>query len=207
MIRDLVLKNRSYRLWRQEEAIEYETLKEFVDLARLCSSAANRQALKYIISNDSNKNALIFPYLHIDNDPVEGERAAAYIVILEDQRIKMAMPCDFGITAQTIMLAAVEKGLGGVMIGAIYKIGLRKAMELPSHLEILLVLALGKTIEQMIIAPMGKDGNTQQWWETKEIRHVPKRALEDIIVDYPPLTKEIPNPQYQILNKSQGPDR
>ena len=102
----------------------------------------------------------------------------------------MAMPCDFGITAQTMMLAAVEKGLGGVMIGAINKIGLRKALELPSHLEILLVLALGKTIEQMIIAPMGKDGNTQQWWETKEIRHVPKRALEDIIADYPPLTKE-----------------
>jgi nitroreductase len=185
MIRDLVLKNRSYRRWRQEEAMEYETLKEFIDLARLCSSAANRQALKYIISNDPGKNALIFPYLHIDNDPVEGERAAAYIVILEDQRIKMAMPCDFGITAQTIMLAAVEKGLGGVMIGAIDRIGLRKALELPPHLEILLVLALGKTIEEMVIEPLGKDGNTQQWWETKDIRHVPKRALEDIIVDYP----------------------
>jgi len=186
MIRDLVLKNRSYRRWRQAEAIEYETLKEFVDLARLCSSAANRQALKYIISSEPQKNALIFPFLHIDNNPVEGERAAAYIVILEDQRIKMAMPCDFGITAQTIMLAAAEKGLGGVMIGAINRIGLRKALELPSHLEILLVLALGKTIEEMVIEPLGNDGNTQQWWETKEIRHVPKRALEDIIVDYPP---------------------
>jgi len=186
MIRDLVLKNRSYRRWRQDEVIEYETLKEFVDLARLCSSAANRQALKYIISNDPEKNALIFPHLRIDNNPVDGERAAAYIVILEDQRIKMAMPCDFGITAQTIMLAAVERGFGGVMIGALDKVGLRKALELPLHLEILLVLALGKTIEQMVIEPMGKDGNTQQWWETKDIRHVPKRAIEDIIVDYPP---------------------
>ena len=186
MIRDLVLKNRSYRRWVQDEAIEYETLKEFVDLARLCPSAANRQALKYIISNDPQKNALIFPYLHIDNDPVEGERAAAHIIILEDQRIKMAMPCDFGITAQTIMLAAVEKGLGGVMIGAINRPGLRKALKLPPHLEILLVLALGKTIEQMFIEPMRKDGSTQQWWETKDIRHVPKRVLEDIIVDYPP---------------------
>lgn len=27
MIRDLVLKNRSYRRWQQYEAIEYETLK------------------------------------------------------------------------------------------------------------------------------------------------------------------------------------
>jgi nitroreductase len=186
MIRDLVLKNRSYRRWHQDEAIEYETLKEFVDLARLCSSAANRQALKYIISNDPEKNALIFPHLAIDNNPVEGERASAYIVILEDQRINMAMACDFGITAQTIMLAAVEKGFGGVMIGAIDKIGLRKTLNLPSHLEILLVLAIGKTIEDMVIETVGVDGNTQQWWETKDIRHVPKRAIEDIIVDYPP---------------------
>ena len=186
MIRDLVLKNRSYRRWHQDEVIEYETLKEFVDLARLCSSAANRQALKYIISNETEKNALIFPYLRIDNNPVEGERASAYIVILEDLRIRMVMACDFGITAQTIMLAAVEKGFGGVMIGAIDKIGLRKALNLPSHFEILLVLAIGKTIEDMVIETVGEDGHTQQWWETKDIRHVPKRALEDIIVDYPP---------------------
>ncbi len=186
MIRDLILKNRSYRRWHQNEIIEYETLKEFVDLARLCSSAANRQALKYIISNDLEKNALIFPYLRIDNNPVEGERASAYIIILEDQGIRMAMGCDFGITAQTIMLAAVEKGFGGVMIGAIDKTGLRKALNLPSHLEILLVLALGKTIEDMVIETVGEDGNTQQWWETKDIRHVPKRTLEDIVVEYPP---------------------
>jgi len=186
MIRDLILKNRSFRRWRQEEAIETQTLVEFVDLARLCMSAANRMALKYVISNDPEKNALIFPFTKIDNDPVEGERAAAYIVILEDQRIMMAMPCDFGITAQTIMLAATEKGLGGVMIGALDKVGLKKALELPRHLEILLVIALGTTIEEQHIEPMPEDGNTQQWWETKDIRHVPKRALEDILVDYPP---------------------
>ncbi len=185
MIRDLVLKNRSLRRWHEDDAIEYETLEGFVDLARLCSSAANRMALKYIISNDPEKNALIFPHLRIDNNPVEGERAAAYIIILEDQKIRMAMSCDFGITAQTIMLAATEKGYGGVMIGAIDKIGLRKALQLPTSLEILLVLAIGTTIEEVVIETVGTNGNTQQWWETKDIRHVPKRPLEDIIVDYP----------------------
>ncbi len=186
MIRELVLKRRSFRRWRQDEAIDFETLSEFVDLARLCSSAANRMALKYIISNDPVKNALIFPSLRIDNNPAEGERPAAYIVILEDQRIRMAMPCDYGITAQTIMLAATEKGLGGVMIGAIDRPDLMDALQLPSHLPVLLVLALGTTIEEMVIETVGEDGNTQQWWETKDIRHVPKRPLEDILVDYPP---------------------
>lgn len=184
MIRDLILKSRSYRRWHQSEAIDDETMKEFIDLARLCSSAANRMALKYVISNDPEKNALVFSHVGIDNDPVEGERPAAYVVILEDQNIKMAMPCDFGITAQTIMLAAVEKGYGGVMLGRVNYPGLAKALHLPSHLHIRLVIALGKTIEEMVIETVGDDGNTQQWWETKDIRHVPKRALEDILVDY-----------------------
>jgi len=186
MIRDLVVKNRSYRRWHQDEAIDDETMREFIDLARLCSSAANRMALKYVISNDPEKNALIYSHVGIDNNPVEGEQPAAYVVILEDQRIRMAMPCDYGITAQTIMLAATERGLGGVMIGRINKPGLAKALELPSHLQILLVLAIGKTIEEMVIETVGEDGNTQQWWETKDIRHVPKRSLDDIIADYPP---------------------
>lgn len=186
MIRDLILKNRSFRRWHQDQVIDDETLREFVDLARLCMSAANRMALKYLISNDPETNALIFPYLKIDNDPVEGERAAAYIVICEDANIKMAMGCDLGITAQTIMLAATEKGLGGVMIGAFNKGGLEKALELPAHLDIRLVLALGKTIEEQIMEPMPADGNTQQWWETNDIRHVPKRSLEDVLIDYSP---------------------
>jgi nitroreductase len=185
MLRDLVLKNRSYRRWHEDEVIEYETLVEFVDLARLCGSAANQQALKFIISNDPEKNALIFPYLSIDNNPVEGERAPAYIVMLEDQKIKMFTHADAGIAAQTIMLAATEKGYGGVMIGAINKPGLNKALNLPDHLEIAIVLAIGKTIEEVIIETQEAGTIARQWWETKDIRHVPKRSLEEIIVDYP----------------------
>ncbi|MHC4595925.1 MAG: nitroreductase family protein, partial [Planctomycetota bacterium] len=47
MIRDLVMKNRTYRRFFQEVAIERRTLEELVDLARLSASAANLQPLKY----------------------------------------------------------------------------------------------------------------------------------------------------------------
>ena len=60
MIRDLVLKNRSYRRFHQEVAIELETLRELVDLARLSASAHNLQPLKYILSCDPQKNARYF---------------------------------------------------------------------------------------------------------------------------------------------------
>jgi nitroreductase len=183
MLKDLVVKNRSYRRFHQDVPIELETLRELVDLARLSPSAANRQALKFIISNDPQKNALIFPNLRIDNDPIEGERPSAYVIILEDTRIKLILACDLGIAAQTIHLGAVEKGFGGVMVGNVNRNALREALEIPSHYEILLVLALGKPKEEMVIETVGEDGNTQQWWDDKRARHVLKRSLDDIIVE------------------------
>ncbi len=182
MIRDLVLKNRSYRRFYQDTNIELETLRELVDLARLSPSAANRQAIKYMLSNDPQRNALIFPNISIDNDPREGERPSAYIIMLEDTRIKLILKCDYGIAAQTIHLGAVEKGLGGCMIGDINRNGLRKALDIPSHYEILLVLALGEPKEEMVIETVGEDGSTQQWWDEEGVRHVLKRSLDDIIV-------------------------
>ena len=63
MINDLVLRNRSYRRFFQEELIPKQILLELVDLARLSASARNMQSLKYILSNDTKKNNLIFPTL------------------------------------------------------------------------------------------------------------------------------------------------
>jgi nitroreductase len=182
MLEDLVVSNRSYRRFYQDVAIELETLKKLVDLARLSPSAANRQALKYILSNDPQRNALIYPNIRMDGNPPEGERPSAYVVILEDTGIRLALACDYGIAAQTIHLGAVEKGLGGCMIGNINRDGLRKALKIPAEYEILLVLALGKPMETMVIETIGEDGRTQQWWDDDRVRHVPKRPLDDIIV-------------------------
>src|SRR5512136_1435009 len=103
MIRDLILHNRSYRRFDQNAPVNLDVLKELVDLARLSASAANRQPLKYILSNEVEKNARIFPclawagYLKDWGGPVEGERPAAYIVILGDKRIRTSFGCDHGI--------------------------------------------------------------------------------------------------------------
>lgn len=183
MLEDLVTRNRSYRRFHQGVAVDRETLRRWVDLARLSPSAANRQALKYIISSDPEKNALIYPNIRIDNNPPEGERPSAYVIILEDMEIRLALACDYGIAAQTIHLAAVEQGFGGCMIGNIDRQGLRQALDIPERYEIRLVLALGKPMETMVIETVGEDGRTQQWWDEGRVRHVPKRSLEDIILD------------------------
>jgi len=188
MIRDLVVKNRSYRRFHQEFAIERETLRQLVDLARLSASAANMQPLKFILSCDPQENALIFPhlawagYLRDWSGPSEGERPAAYIIILGDAEIRESFGCDHGIAAQSILLGATERGLGGCIIGSVRRKELRKALSIPARYEILLVLALGTPKEKVVIEKVGSAGDIKYWRDSEGVHHVPKRSLDDMIV-------------------------
>lgn len=188
MLKDLVCKSRSYRRFYQEERIDMETLRELVELARLSPSGANLQPLKYILSNEPEKNARIFEhlawagYLKEWPGPEEGERPSAYIIILGDTTISKSFGCDHGIVAQTIMLGAAEKGLGGCFIGSIKRQELSAALGIPPHFEILLVLALGKPKESVQIEPLPADGSVKYWRDEQQGHHVPKRALDDLIL-------------------------
>jgi nitroreductase len=185
---DLVRENRSRRRFYQDVSIEVETLRELVNLARLTPSARNMQPLKYILSNTAEKNAKIFSCLSWALDlkdwggPVEGERPSAYIVILSDSEISKTVFCDHGIAAQTIMLGAVDKGLGGCIMASIKKDRLRELLAIPERYEILLSLSLGKPKEQVVIETVGKSGEFKYWRDSQAVHHVPKRALDDIIV-------------------------
>ena len=188
MIRDLILKNRSYRRFYQEVTIESQILRELVDLARFSASGSNLQPLKYILSCDAQKNALIFPYLawagYLKDwpGPCEGERPSAYIIILGDKEISDSFGCDQGIAAQSILLGASEKDLGGCIIGSIDHQGLRKALKIPTRYEILLILALGKPKETVVIETVESTGDIKYWRDKDDIHHVPKRLLDDIII-------------------------
>jgi nitroreductase len=187
-IRELVLKNRSYRRFDEKAPISVETLKDLVDLARLSPSAANLQPLRYILSADPGKNAEIFPclawagYLKDWPGPSEGERPTAYIVILGDTDVTRTFGCDHGIAAQSILLGAVERGLGGCMIGSIKRESLRKVLDIPEKYEILLVLALGKPGESVYLETIGPDGDIRYWRDEKGCHHVPKRPLTELIL-------------------------
>jgi len=188
MIRDLILQNRSRRRFHQEVAIERETLRELIDLGRCSASGANRQPLKYILSCDPEKNAQIFPKLGWAGalrdwpGPSEGEQPSAYIIILLDTEISKSAGCDHGIAAQSILLGAVEKGLGGCMHGASKKEELSKTLDIPPRYEILLVVSLGKPKEKVVLETVEPDGNFNYWRDSDNVHHVPKRRLDDIII-------------------------
>jgi nitroreductase len=188
VIKDLVLKNRSYRRFYQDVPVELETLKELVDLARLSASGANRQPLKYVLSCDPQTNALIFPhlgwaaYLKDWPGPAEGERPSAYIIVMGDKSISQSFGCDHGIAAQSILLGATEQGFGGCMIATIRKAELTQIFAIPEQYEILLVLALGKPKETVVLEPVAPDGDIKYWRDEHAVHHVPKRSLDDIII-------------------------
>jgi nitroreductase len=189
MIEALISQNRSCRRFYQDQPVSRETLLWLVNLARLSASAANLQPLKYALSWEPEKNAAIFAtlawagYLKDWPGPTEGERPAAYLVILGDRDIAANVGCDHGIAAQSILLGAREKGLGGCMIGSIKRDGLRQVLSLPERYDILLVIAVGRPKEEVVLTEVGPDGNIKYWRDEKGVHHVPKRSIEGIIIE------------------------
>jgi len=188
MIEELIRGNRSYRRFQQDQAVSLETLRGLVNLARLSASAANLQPLKYLLSCGPEKNAAVFSclawagYLKDWPGPGEGERPAAYIVVLGDTEISKNFGCDHGIAAQSILLGARAQGLGGCMLGSIQRDRLRELLRIPQKLEILLVIALGKPKETVVLEEVGAGGGIKYWRDAAGVHHVPKRRLADIIL-------------------------
>jgi len=187
-LKELVRTNRSYRRFYQDFKIERQTLRELVDLARLSASGSNRQPLKYILSSEPERNQAIFDclgwaaYLKDWPGPPEGERPSAYIVVLGDKAISEAFGVDHGIAAQSILLGAAEKGLGGCIIATIKVEQIRQALQIPEQYKILVVLALGKPKETVQLEIVGPDGDIRYWRDDQDVHHVPKRSLDDLII-------------------------
>ena len=188
MLKDLILANRSRRRFHQDTAIDLDTLKELVDLGRCSASGSNMQPLKYILSCTPEKNALIFSTLGWAGSlpdwpgPSDGERPSAYIVILGDTEISRSFNVDHGIAAQSILLGATERDLGGCMLGSAKREDLARLLEIPERYQILLVVALGKPREKVVLDVLEAGGDQRYWRDEEQTHHVPKRRLEDIII-------------------------
>jgi len=184
---DLLLQARSYRRF-QQGPLQEEALSELLQLTRLCPSSANRQPLKYLLAWRPDQNDRIFPHLRWAASltdwagPGDGERPTGYVVILGDTRISRQFDLDCGIAAHAIQLGAAEQGLGACMIGSVDRAALSSALQLPEHLEIQLVVALGKPGETVVLEE-GAPDECPYWRDEQGVHHVPKRSLVEMRVD------------------------
>jgi nitroreductase len=176
---ELVAKTRSCRRFYEDEKISDKTLQQLVDLARLGGSARNVQPLKYLLACETNLNEKIFPqlgwagYLPDWDGPKPGERPSGYIVCLHDSRISNNGEVDLGIASQNILLGATDIGLAGCRIASV-SAKLHDILGLPSHLKILLVIALGKPREIIQIEQTDSSDNIK-YWRDEELVHEYKR--------------------------------
>lgn len=196
-LEELVRKNRSYRGYDESVSVTSEQLYHLLSCGRLTPSSTNLQPLKFLVTNTPEENAKIFPYtkwagklshLHL---PYEGHRPTAYVVIFIDRTIAQnptPFLKDVGIAAQTLLLGAVEQGLGGIMIGSFDHDAILKEFSLPDTLQPELVVALGKPDETIVLED-AEGGEVSYYRDAQDVHHVPKRPLEELILNLGEMNK------------------
>ena len=185
MIRDLVIDSRSYRSFDESRRIGRADLVDLVDTVRLCPSAVNLQPLKYRLVYEPDEVEEVLSHTHVKLPP-DGHHPTAFLAICCDTSITKdpdGARVDCGIAAQTILLMATEQGMGGCMIGAFDKEAVAVSLRLPKKLEPMLLIALGIPDETVMICDLPKDGNTAYFRDKANLHFVPKRSLEEVIVE------------------------
>lgn len=186
MIKDLVVKARTYRRFFQDKSIEKDVLVSLVDCARQTASARNIQPLKFGLVFSKGLCEKVFNTLswagYLENaTPIDSERPAAYIVVFNDDTIASSSVWDQGIMSQTIVLAAAEQGIGACIIASVKREELAKVLKSPKNLSVALVLALGYPKEEVHIVDM-TDNQYKYYRDKKGIHYVPKRVLSEVLV-------------------------
>lgn len=191
MFKDLVKRSRSYRGYDPARTIAREELAELVDCARYAPSSVNRQPFKYYLACEKEDLGKIQPLtgwaraLPEMKLPHPGKEPSAFIVICQetewDPDLKRYLK-DVGIVAQTMLLAAVEKGLGGIMIGNFSPERIAEALALPAHLVPMLIVAFGKPDEEIVLTEVGEGESLNYYRDGNDVHYVPKRRLEDILL-------------------------
>ncbi len=192
MFLDLVKQARSHRGFRQDRKVTRQELEHLVECARFTPAARNDQVLKYYLAERPETVAAIQPLtkwagalaeLHL---PRKGAEPVAYIVIcLDGSLAENPAPYqrDVGIVAQTMLLAAAEMGLNGCMIGSFAAGELREKLGLPETIKPQLLLALGEGTDRIVITDVGEDGSTTYYRDAEDTHYVPKRTLEQLILN------------------------
>ena len=191
MIRDLVKKSRSYRVFDENYKLEKQDLVDLIELARFCPCGKNSQSLRFIPIYKEEILKEIYPYLawaaYLKDweGPVEGERPTGSVLIVskESTLTDPILACDIGIASQTIMLGAAHKNLGSCMIRALNRKKIAEILNLSEEYIIHMALAIGKPAQEVIIEDINEGENIKYWMDEDKTHHVPKIILNDLILD------------------------
>lgn len=186
MLLDLVKNARSYRRYDPKRPVSTDTLKELVEAARLTPSAGNLQRLRYLAVTEKSdvlaltKEVKWAGYLSDWDGPTDDEAPTAYLILLSPESTGVSQ-IDVGIAAETILLAAAEKGIGGCMILNFPREELTERYDLAGKYKIELVISIGVPAEKVELEEM-KDGNVRYYRDRSDVHRVPKRPLREVFL-------------------------
>lgn len=180
----LLLKNRSHRGYDSRFTVRADQLRSMIEVNTRIPSARNQQVLRFrpVLADEAPK---VLPHIRLGGAlpelhlPLPGTEPNAFIIICSTVAEDRYVDIDLGISAQSMLLQAVEIGLNGICIGAFDKEPIRREFGLDA--EPLLILALGKGIEKIELTEIGSDGD-RAYYRKNGTHYVPKVRLEDLLI-------------------------
>lgn len=188
---ELVRRCRSYRRFDEEADPGRGALLAFVDLARRTSSAMNKLPLRYGVVSDPAQRERLFRGLRFAaalpewDGPEPGERPSGYVVVYSEGEPGNLTWCDCGIACQTMALAATSCGMGACMVRSFDPQVVAEALpQAKDDLVPMLVVAFGVPSETVVLETVGPEHpKTTYWRDADGVHHVPKRPLEDVLIN------------------------
>ena len=180
----LLAKNRSYRGYRKDYAVHRIQLEAMVAVNTKLASGMNAQRLRFRCITKGADSARILsliklgsalPELHL---PLPGSEPEAFIIVCSTCPENPIVDIDLGISLQSMLLKAVEMGLGGLIVRNFNPEELMKALDLPYYP--LAVLAVGKPDEEIRLVPAA-DGESLAYYRKDSVHYVPKLGLDSLL--------------------------
>ena len=181
---NLLLKNRSCRGYNSSFIVRDDQLRSIIDVNTKTPSARNAQVLRFRPVN-SSEAAKVLPHIRLGGALPElslslpGTEPNAFIIICTTVPENKNVYIDLGISAQSMLLRAVEMGLAGICIGAFDKECIKREFSL-TH-EPLMILAIGRSCEDIRLVEISED-EEHKYYRKDGVHYVPKLRLDDLII-------------------------
>ena len=182
----LLLRNRSCRGYDSNYIVSKEELLKIVEVNTKIASARNQQVLRFRLvygteAKEVTKAIKLGGALPELNLPLPGTEPNAYIIICTQEPKGKWVDIDLGISAQSMLLKAVDLGLNGICIAAFNKEKICALVNGSKQMEPLLILAIGKSIERFQLLPIGED-DEHNYFRKNGVHFVPKVRIEDLLI-------------------------
>lgn len=181
----LLIKNRSTRGYDASYIVRADQLRRIVAVNTKLASARNRQLLRFrLVTRDEAHKVLPFIGMGAELSglqlPLKGSEPNAFIVICSTMEPRDSTFVDLGISAQSMLLQAVEMGLNGICLMSFDKEKIKESLALPY--EPLMVVAIGKSGEKIQLVDI-RECDNHSYYRENGVHYVPKVVVKDLIIE------------------------